>query len=206
MEEFCPKHKYSTLEQPELLEKYSKLAPVDIELEHYNKISEEFFRNALPYMESLRESHATYSGFHGYVKPWIEKNRAMTEYLANRLGYWYLINGAEFMDAQSGSKSLFRLYVENKGFARAYYKYSLKVMVRSDTNVYVLNDESPDNRKWDGGCSYIENIVLDFDGIPAGEYKLTIGMYENVHPIKLALQQHLMNSDGSYTIDNIKVE
>lgn len=85
VEEFCPKHKYSTLEQPELFEKYSKFAPVDIELEHYNKISEGFFRNALPYMESLRESHATYSGFHGYAKPWIEKNRAMTEYLANRL-------------------------------------------------------------------------------------------------------------------------
>lgn len=206
VERFCPKFRYSTLEQPKMLRRYSETAPVDIELEHYSHIRDEFMRDALPYMESLKESHATYSGFHGYAASWLKEYKPMTEYLANRLGYWYFVNGAEFMDAQCGSKSLFRLYVENKGFARAYHKYSLKVMARSDTNVYVLNDESPDNRKWDGGCSYIENIVLDFDGIPAGEYKLTIGMYENVHPIKLALQQHLMNSDGSYTIDNIKVE
>lgn len=206
VEEFCPKHKYSTLEQPELFEKYSKLAPVDIELEHYNKISEEFFRNALPYMESLRESHATYSGFHGYVKPWIEKNRAMTEYLANRLGYWYFITAAEFMKAKTGVKSVLRLHIANKGYSCAYHKYDLKIMARSGSKTYLLNTESPDNRKWDGGEEYVENIILDFAAVPSGKYELSIGMYENDTHIKLALQQRLMNDDGSYTIDELEVE
>lgn len=205
VERFCPKFRYSTLEQPDMLKRYSETAPVDIELEHYSQIRDEFMRGALPYMESLKESHATYSGFHGFVRPWLEKYRPMTEYLANRLGYWYFINGAEFMDAQSGSKSLFRLHVENKGFARAYHKYSLKITARSDADVYVLNAESPDNRKWDGGCSYIENIVLDFNGVPAGEYKLAIGMYDGDTPVKLAISRDLINDDGSYSIDNINV-
>ena len=205
VERFCPKFRYSTLEQPEMLRRYSETAPVDIELEHYSQIRDEFMRDALPYMESLKESHATYSGFHGFVRPWLEKYRPMTEYLANRLGYWYFINGAEFMTAQSGSKSLLRLYVENKGFSRAYHKYHLKVTARGKNRIYVLNAESPDNRMWYGGCAYIENIVLDFADIPVGKYELAIGMYDGDIPVKLAISQDLINDDGSYNIDNIDV-
>lgn len=205
VERFCPKFRYSTLEQPEMLRRYSQFSPVDIELEHYNQISDEFMRDALPYMESLRESHATYSGFHGFTGIWLKKFKPMTDYLANRLGYWYFINGAEFMNAQSGARSILRLYVENKGFARAYNRYNLKVFARSDEKTYILNAESPDNRRWDGGCSYVENIVLDFADVPAGEYKLAIGMYEGDTPVKLAISQDLINDDGSYSVDNIDV-
>lgn len=157
-------------------------------------------------MESLRESHATYSGFHGYAEPWIEKNRAMTEYLANRLGYWYFITAVEFMKAKTGVKSVLRLHIANKGYSCAYHKYDLKIMARSGSKTYLLNTESPDNRKWDGGEEYVENIILDFAAVPSGKYELSIGMYENDTPIKLALQQRLMNDDGSYTIDELEVE
>ena len=79
-------------------------------------------------------------------------------------------------------------------------------MARSGSKTYLLNTESPDNRKWDGGEEYVENIILDFAAVPSGKYELSIGMYENDTHIKLALQQRLMNDDGSYTIDELEVE
>lgn len=36
---------------------------------------------------------ATYAGFHGFVTKWIAEQRPLHEYLANRLGYWYFIEG-----------------------------------------------------------------------------------------------------------------
>lgn len=109
------------------------------------------------------------------------------------------------MDAMTGVKSLLKLHISNKGFARAYYRYDLKIIARNGKDVYVLNTESPDNRRWLAGQSTVESIALDFANVPPGEYNLTVGMYEDDKPIKLALLQNLLNGDGSYTIDKIIV-
>ena len=56
VERFCPKFRYSTLEQPKMLRRYSETAPVDIELEHYSQIRDEFMRDALPYGQTTGSS------------------------------------------------------------------------------------------------------------------------------------------------------
>lgn len=71
VERFCPKNIYSTMEEPSMLNLFSIEAPTDIELEHYHQISEEFLRGALPYLESLRGSGATYTGFHRFEEQWL---------------------------------------------------------------------------------------------------------------------------------------
>ncbi len=205
VEQFCPKNRMSTMEQPEMMHRFSEYAPVDIELQHYHQVSDEFMAGGLRYLESLRDSGATYTGFHGFPGPWLEKYSAMTEYMANRLGYWYFVNGARFMDANSGQKSLLELNIVNKGFARAYHRYDLRITARAGDQVYLLNQESPDNRRWRSGESCWETVALDFSGVPAGRYQLCVGMYHAEEPVKLAILPDRMTEDGAYALDTILV-
>lgn len=194
---------YSTLKKPDMLKGFSRTGPVDIELEHYNKISEEHFKGGLPYLESLRESAATYTGFHGSASLWMEKNKYLSEYIANRIGYWYFVDGIELLEPVSGFKSTALLHVSNRGFAPAYNRYELKISAVGESGTYLLNSESPDNRNWQSGQPAAEKIILDFTYVPAGEYKLRVGMYEGNTPVKLAIKREFLQPDGSYEIDKI---
>ena len=57
--------------------------------EHYAGMKPEVFQNGLPFLAAMMRSHATFAGFHGYPRPWLEKAPELTAYCANRLGYWY---------------------------------------------------------------------------------------------------------------------
>lgn len=206
VEQFCSRTRYNTVYKTEMISKFSELAPIDIELEHYHKISKSFFRNGLPYLQSLIDTHATFTGFHGFVNKWLEDNRPLTDYIANRLGYWYFIDGAEFMDALEDAKSLLKLHITNKGFSKAYNRYDMKIFAVKGDKKYLLNRESPDNRKWLSGQRYVEEITLDFNNVPKGEYQLAIGLYEKDTPIQLGITRECLNADGSYTLDTINVQ
>ncbi len=201
---YCDTYGYSTLRSPEFFGCFNRRAAVDIELEHYSKISPDDFKDGFPYLEALKTARATFSGFHGYVSPWIQQNRYFTEYCANRLGYWYFINGLTLAHPVSGLKSEATLHIENKGFAAAYHRYALRISARNEMGEsFVLNRESPDNRTWLGRTE--ERLTLDFAKVPPGSYALCIGLYEGRLPVRLALRDNLILEDGSYELDRITV-
>ena len=82
---------------------------------------------AITVYEALRLSHATFCGFHGYPRQFLEKYPYFADRIANKLGYWYFINGAVIPECVSGLPTVMRVWIENKGFCRAYYPYTVKL-------------------------------------------------------------------------------
>ena len=206
VEYYCDTFGYDSLETGFYYKYFTPNAPTSLELEHYHLISDENLRDCFPYLEALKTGKTTYSGFHGDPYKWYEKYRWFTEYAANRLGYWYFIDGVDVPECYSGAYTMMKLFVRNNGFSKAYRLYSLKVIAEGDNGRFVLNSESPDNRKWDGGERYTETVKLDFTKIPSGRYHVKIGMFEGDTPIKLALKKDILSEDGLYTICEINVK
>lgn len=138
-------------------------------------------------------THATYAGFHGYAHDWLCEQQYLCEYLANRLGYWYFITGIELPECVSGLPTLTKLYLENRGYAKAYYPYTLKVCAIGGEESYQLYVCDGNNLRWEGCVT--ETIKLDFRGVPSGEYELALGLFENDRPIKFAIKEEYLHGD-----------
>lgn len=109
---------YDTIRLPFFFDQLWENAPVDLEFEHYADViaDPDRFAAGLPFIEACRRAHATYAGFHGYPRPWLKQFPYLTEYLANRLGYWYFVDGLRLTDFQAGADNCLILRMENRGF------------------------------------------------------------------------------------------
>jgi hypothetical protein len=196
VDSYCEKFGYNTLCTQWLFDGFWKNAPVDIELAHYTAIKDHELKACFPFLQSLMDTHATYSGFHGYPRPWLEKNRYFTEYAANRLGYWYFINGIEFTQIVSGLPVYITFDIENNGFAPCYAKYDAKLRLRNirsgDTYYIKLNI---DNHQWYPG-RFRERVKVSIPAIRPGDYLLSLGLFEGKNPIYLGLTDKCF--DGEY--------
>lgn len=196
---------YNTVRTPFMFDRFYEQAPVDIESEHYHQISDDIFKDGFPLVEALRRTHATYCGFHGYPRPYLEKHRNLVEYVANRLGYWYFINGIEIPECVSGLPSMFKLYFENKGFCHAYNSYDFKVKLIGDNGEYTVFCGNGINLTLSAESEKAVTVKADFAGVPAGDYTLAVGMFEGETPIKLGFKKECLTSDGFYGIDSLTV-
>ena len=74
---------------------------------HYWSYNRDNARDGLVIIEAARRGHATYAGFHTYPEEWLADNYYVTEYLANRLGYWFTVNSVSHIDkTYTGVKTL----------------------------------------------------------------------------------------------------
>ncbi len=206
VEYYCENFGYNTLRAPFYHDYFMDNAPCSMELEHLELIKPENMKGGFPYLEALKRSHATFSGFHADPYVWYENFRWFSEYVANRLGYWYFIDAVDLPKSFSGSHTVMELYVRNEGFSKAYHQYELKIIAQNGDSTYVLNQESPDNRKWEGGTAYKEKIKLDFTSVPAGKYDIKIGLFERDKPILLALKSETKDRNGFYKITETVVD
>ncbi|HOD92757.1 MAG TPA: DUF4832 domain-containing protein [Clostridia bacterium] len=197
---------YTSLRSPWLFDYFNKHAPVTLELEHYVLVHEDNLKSGFPFVEAMRKAKATFAGFHGYPRPWIERNLYMSEYAANRLGYWYFINGIALNDniITLGRDNIIKLYIENRGFAPAYHKYTLKLALIKDNKSYIYPIET-DNRQWlDNTETEVELTVTPID-IPKGDYELGIGLFENETFIEFGLKKEAYDKNGFAHICDVKV-
>ncbi len=197
---YCGRCGYDTLNTAFYYDCCAGNAPSSLELEHYKMIDEKNLKDCFPYLEALKRAKATYSGFHGDAYEWYRRYPWFTEYCANRLGYWYFIDGIELPECYSGAYTIATIFGHNGGFSKAYYKYDMKIIADNGENTYILNHECPDNRNWNGGEAFTEVIRLDFTSVPEGEYEIKLGLFENDVPIKLALKGDLLDENGYYRI------
>ena len=71
--------------------------------------------------------------------------------------------------------------------------------------VETRNNSCADNRKWMPGVKQSVSLRLDCRHIPAGDYELAMGMFEENTPIKWALKDTAF--DGAfYTLGGVKVK
>ena len=195
---------YSTLRAPLFFEQFSKNNPVDIEMHHYNDVKEDDFGGGLRLIEALSEAKATYAGFHGYVGEWLKDNKYLHEHIANKLGYWYFIDGIFLPSLVSGTCCFAEVHIRNKGFSRAYHKYDFKLILKGERGEFILNPESPDNRLWQGEGAAHETLRLDLRAVPVGKYELFVQMTDGGEPIRLGFKEEY-ERDGKYKISDAEV-
>jgi len=118
---------YDTLRHPSFFAVFAENAPIDIEFAHASHNVGERFKGGYPIIEALRTVHATFAGFHGYEEEWNEKSPYFSDYIANRLGYWFFIDGIDPGTPSSGSTEMAEIRIRNKGFSKCYHQYDLKL-------------------------------------------------------------------------------
>ncbi len=202
---YTQRYGYDTLITHDLFDRYYKTAPVDIEFGHLWQIDEkENIKDGLPLLEAVKRAHATFAGFHGYVDRWLEQYGYLHDYIANRLGYWYFVEGFELPPALAHTKCMMRITMVNRGFAPTYYGYTAQIVLRNDDKTYTVYDGAAENKNWLPDTPYIQSYPLDLSAVPQGEYEVCLGIFEGDTPIRLALNQKLF--DGKlYTLGSVKL-
>lgn len=197
---------YDTMRIPSLFAVFAENAPVDIEFAHIFHNIEERFKGGYPIIEALRTAHATFAGFHGYEDEWHAKSPYLSDYLANRLGYWFFIDGIDLGSPCSGSTEMAEIRICNKGFSKCYHQYDLKLRLSDSAgNLYSLNSTYPDSTKWREDSLSTEVLRLDYRKVPAGEYHIELGLFEADTPIKLGFKADMLLSDGYYRLGILQV-
>ena len=198
---------YDTMRAPWAFDRLQDNGPNIIEMAHYTYILPQFaehYRGGWTAMEAFKNAHATFAGFHGYPRDWLPNERWLAEYCANRLGYWYFVTGVTAQELTDTAHNRIRLQVENRGWARAYHCFTLKLALRDANGILHSVDTDADNTLWQPNAPQTLNLRFDCRGVPAGEYSLCVGMFEKDVPVKLALKQEVY-ADGYYALCPVKV-
>ncbi len=196
---------YNSLRTPWLFDLFWENAPTILEFEHYTGVAPEVFRGGLPFLDAMQRTHATFAGFHGYPRPWLAREPYLTDFAANRLGYWYFIPGLEIEPLVIGAPNMVHVHVENRGYAHAYRRYDLKIKLRGEGGAeFVQTMADADNRRWKPGTVTRQKAVIRPEGLTPGQYDLFVGLYENGTPIRLALKSE-RDEDGMYRLCRIPV-
>lgn len=204
---------YNTLRNPWIFDWFSDQAPVDIEFDHFARVPPDVLRSGFPFLAALQRVGATYAGFHGYPRRWLaEGHHDFTEFVANRLGYWYFIDGMDLPPAVSSSVPFcVELFWRNEGFARAYNRFDLTVRLEQEDGAATYEQECAgvDNRRWLPGLTVRERIRLDIPALPAGAYRMGVRLTETTGGgrtvIQLGLKESVVNADGYAQIARIVV-
>lgn len=204
---------YHTLATPELFDQFYRQAPIDIEGEHYTGYTDKDSKGGLILLEAIKRSHATYAGFHGYIDDWLKDNLYLTEYLANRLGYWYFINEIEHaQEVDAGTKMRVALKWENAGFGLCYNRYDLEMKLTAQNGrEYIYKLPEFDNRKIMSQSTSTEQLFVSLgDDIASGSYSMSFRLSESVgerlNIIKLGIKNDFLDDDGFYRISEVKVK
>jgi len=207
---YCEPFGYDSIRSPKFFDQLNENAPVDIEFEHYYMVlsspDREVFRSGLSFIEALRRTKATYAGFHGYPRPWLEQFPALTEYIANRLGYWFFVEGLRMTTLISGCQNVVEVYFKNRGYSRCYYDYDLKLrLINKETGeVHEYNAADADCRRWMPEETVKEAVKMNLFGVNPGTYTLELGLFEGARPIRFGMQQECYH-DGWYMIADTEV-
>ena len=168
---------YDTMRAPFAFQKLAENAPSCIEFAHYTYIHPEldhFYRNGLTIVECLKNSRATYAGFHGYPRRFLESDKWLAEYCANRLGYWYFADSALIPELTSTKHNHVKVRFTNRGWSKAYNAHAIRfALADADGNIIKT---CPTEARVDGlhseeSADY--DINLDLCGVPEGRYFLS---------------------------------
>ena len=201
---YCESFGYDTLKNSNFFRHFNQTAPVDIELQHYHMVADEEMKSCFPFLEALKNVRATYAGFHGYPRPWLEKYRDFTEYAANRLGYWYFLEELYLPECVSGTISLAKLSIANRGFAPAYHEFKLEIRVAGPENRTIYSSDGL-NLGWLPDSTKTDTLKLDFTDVPAGKYSLQIRLSEGLRTVEFAVKKSSMTPDGWTKLAEITV-
>ena len=215
-----------TVRSPEYFSAAHRLTPTVFELEHYGKVKQlgnwevrpesaaakfgrgksgpDFFRGALELL------HATYIGYHGDARTWLDDNPALTRELLNRCGYW-LFPMAIALPAQAvaGATAPLHVTIENRGVAPPYQPYELRVKLSRELASWVGLVGRAD-KSWLPGAPVVvrDQLTLPADLKP-GRYTVSLGLFDRSlgkdRPVELALQAARREPEGYFRVAEVAV-
>ena len=195
---------YNTLRTPWLFDYFWENAPIVLEFEHYQNVAPEVFKGGYPFLDAMQRTHATFAGFHGYPRPWLARDPYLTEYAANRLGYWFFMDAVELPPLVTDAQNRIVFHVANRGFGPCYRKYTMRVRLTGDGGRWEGEIEA-DTRTWRPGAETVFSAMVRPSGIPAGKYALEIGLFEGERPIEWAITEKNRTPDGYYRLCEAEV-
>lgn len=203
---YADRYGYDTLRTPYMFDHFWRDAPIDLELQHFQAILDEgdYLQAGLPFLEAMRRTHTTFAGFHGYPRPWLALCPDLTAYCANRLGYWYFIEGIQLPPLAAGAVNHVHMAVSNRGFAPGYHAYKAILRLTGDGYTRDLPLDI-DNRRWMPGETVLKRLRLDLRGIPAGTYDVSFGLFDGDTAIALGMSPTLLRGPY-YHLGTVDVE
>lgn len=209
-----------SVQSPELFDQVFRNKPAILELQHYNMQKQNnnwigvdgAVKGGDLLKGAIDVSHATFVGYHGYAKEWLQENPSLAGKLANRMGYWYFLKSIALPTSMVREKSTtFKLRWENHGVAPAYHSYKLKLALRGTNGTYTQYLTESNNKSWLPGTTTEETYSVNVPrSLLAGKYKVAIALVEEnnntTKPIELALKDSLKASDNFYEIASIDIK
>jgi len=169
------------------------------------KSGPDYFRGALDLL------HATYVGYHGYAREWLDDNPQLTVELLNRCGYWFFLHSVRMPETwKSGTSTALTMTWENRGVAPAYEPFQLRLRLCGPPTLN-LNIESG-NRKWlplHEKKTHEEEYEIDLpQELKPGDYALQMKLYSPAadRDVLLPLKRDLLDRHGFYTLCKIRIE
>lgn len=195
---------YNTLRTPWMFDMFWRHAPIVLEFEHYKSVPEHIFKGGFPFLDAIMRTHATFAGFHGYPRPWLQREPYLTEYCANRLGYWYFVNGVEVSSLRCGVPNIISLWMENRGIGLCYRDYELRLALIGTSGRRHTQSFNARNSTWQPGEETLVPLRLMPGELPSGDYGLYLGLFEDGAPIQLGYKSnHAV--DGMVHLCNLPV-
>jgi hypothetical protein len=197
---------YDTLRTPWMFDLFWENAPILLEFEHYDHVAPEIFKSGIPFLDAMMRTHATFAGFHGYPRPWLTREPYLTAYCANRLGYWYFVNGVEASMIKANVPNTIYLWVENRGFGLCYRNYALRLVLKGADGSLHAETLNAGNKDWKPGQEVRVPYSFNPKNLHAGEYGLYIGLCEGETPVLLGIDPHRKENDLYYLCNVTVVE
>ena len=203
---FAKKYGFDSLRSGEIFDRAWRHFPTILELEHYSICKKAYYNQGWPFLASCEGAHATYAGFHGFPREWLNENRKLAELMGNKLGYWYCFNGVEVADSLSGGKFDIKCYFENIGSAPAYKQFELKFKLCSENREYTAIGDGFDNRLFMPHTITVLSYGVDFGKIEKGKYTLKAAMFLDDRVINLAVADKYIDGDGYAELCEIDIK
>ncbi len=215
-----------TVRSPEFFADAHPRTPTVLELEHYGKVKQlgnwearpgsaaaqfgrgrtgpDFLRGALELL------HATYLGYHGDAREWLDDNPALTRELLNRCGYWLFPVALELpRAAPAGSAAPVRVTLDNRGVAPPYQPYELRVKLSGDRTSWT-NPVGRADRSWLPGAPIVVQAELALPPeLKTGRCAVSLGLFDRSsgsdRPVEFGLQAGLRDPAGYYRVAEIEI-
>jgi hypothetical protein len=225
-ETFPPTSDTFTVRSPELFAEAYPRFPTVFELDHYGTVKKlgnwegrpdssvakfgkgkkgpDFFRGALGLL------HASYIGYHGDARDWLNDNPELTREMLNRCGYWLFPQSLALPQTLvAGDTVPFTLTVENRGVAPPYAPYELRVKL-SGAGGRVIRALTTGCKSWLPGTPVDSSYALSLPAdLKPGSYELAIGLFDlstgKERPVEFALKAGLRDAEGYYRVAEVKV-
>ena len=194
---------YDTMRAGYAFRKLSENAPSCIEFAHYSYIHPEFddyYRNGLTIVECLKNSNATYAGFHGYPRQFLASDKWLAEYCANRLGYWYFADMIVLPELVAAKHNHVKVRFTNKGWSKAYNRHTVSLALRDRNGIVKAAATEARVDGLNSGESGEFDVFFDLRGVPEGSYDVMLGVFEGDRPLNLAVKREFRDESGYYKV------